>query len=372
LWHEFCHVVTLNKTRNKMPRWLSEGISVYEERAENTSWGQRMTPKYREMVLDDEATPVSQLSGAFLKPKSAVHLQFAYYQSSMVVEYLVGRYGLAAVQRTLDDLGEGIAINQALARHTEPIKKLDEEFARWFKQQAERLAPGVDLERPELEGGIDIKAIAEWNKEHPKNFWGLIVEGQALIAAKKWQEAKRPLEEAARLYPTYDGAESPYALLAAIHRELGETQAERAVLEKLAALDADAVDARLRLVELAAEEQDWEAVGEHARAMLAINPLVAAPHRHLARAAEALGERKPAIDANRALLVLQPLDKAEIHFRLAGLLRDEGLHDDAKREVIEALEQAPRYLAAHRLLLEITRQSTAKPPPSAAQNTAPE
>ena len=34
LWHEFCHVVTLNKTRNKMPRWLSEGISVYEERLE--------------------------------------------------------------------------------------------------------------------------------------------------------------------------------------------------------------------------------------------------------------------------------------------------------------------------------------------------
>ncbi len=32
LWHEFCHVVTLQKTNNKMPRWLSEGISVYEER----------------------------------------------------------------------------------------------------------------------------------------------------------------------------------------------------------------------------------------------------------------------------------------------------------------------------------------------------
>ena len=31
LWHEYCHVVTLNKTHNKMPRWLSEGISVYEE-----------------------------------------------------------------------------------------------------------------------------------------------------------------------------------------------------------------------------------------------------------------------------------------------------------------------------------------------------
>ena len=27
LWHEYCHVITLQKTRNKMPRWFSEGIS---------------------------------------------------------------------------------------------------------------------------------------------------------------------------------------------------------------------------------------------------------------------------------------------------------------------------------------------------------
>jgi tetratricopeptide (TPR) repeat protein len=338
-----------------MPRWLSEGISVYEERQENASWGQRMTPTYREMVLKEEAAPVSQLSGAFLKPKSPMHLQFAYYQSSMVVEYLVGRYGLAAVQRTLDDLGEGIAINQALARHTEPIKKLDEDFARWFKEQAEQLAAGVDLEKPELEGDVGLKSIAEWNKEHPKNFWGLILEGQALVAAKKWEQAKRPLEKAAELFPAYEGADGPLPLLASIHRELSETEAEQSVLEKLAALDADAADARLRLAELAAEKQDWKSVFKNAAAMLAINPLVAAPHRHLARAAEALGERKTAIDANRALLVLQPLDRAEIHFRLAGLLRAEGQPDEAKRHVLQSLEQAPRYLAAHRLLLELTR-----------------
>ena len=37
LWHEFCHVVTLTLTKNKMPRWLSEGISVYEERQARAS-----------------------------------------------------------------------------------------------------------------------------------------------------------------------------------------------------------------------------------------------------------------------------------------------------------------------------------------------
>ena len=39
LWHEFCHVVTLQITKNKMPRWLSEGISVYEELQANPVLG---------------------------------------------------------------------------------------------------------------------------------------------------------------------------------------------------------------------------------------------------------------------------------------------------------------------------------------------
>ena len=58
LWHEFAHVVTLNLTNNKMPRWLSEGISVYEELQRDPTWGQKMTPQYRRMILAGEMTPV--------------------------------------------------------------------------------------------------------------------------------------------------------------------------------------------------------------------------------------------------------------------------------------------------------------------------
>jgi len=65
--------------------------SVYEESQANPSWGQHMTPRYREMILEnDELTPVSKLSGAFLSPKSEQHLQFAYYESSLAVEFFGG------------------------------------------------------------------------------------------------------------------------------------------------------------------------------------------------------------------------------------------------------------------------------------------
>ena len=78
LWHEFCHVVTLQKTHNRMPRWLSEGISVYEERQRNPAWGQHMTPGYRQMILDgsvDSGESVERsISAAVIAATSAICL----------------------------------------------------------------------------------------------------------------------------------------------------------------------------------------------------------------------------------------------------------------------------------------------------------
>jgi len=229
LWHEFCHTITLTKTRNKMPRWLSEGISVYEERQEGGAWGQTMTPQYRELILAGKTTPVSKLSGAFLKPPTPMHLQFAYYESSMVVEYVVNRFGAEALKEVLDDLGKDVPINEALAKRTEPIDQLDQAFEAWLGERAEKLAAGADLERPKLDLDADSATMAKWNKDHPNNFWGLLGEGRALVAEKKWAQAKAPLQRAIELYPDCGEAGGPYVLLAAACRGLGENTAERGI-----------------------------------------------------------------------------------------------------------------------------------------------
>ena len=380
VWHEFCHVVTLNKTRNKMPRWLSEGISVYEERQETPSWGQVMNPPYRELILDGKATPVSKLSSAFLRPPTPMHLQFAYYESSMVVEYVIERFGIEALRKVLADLGDDVPINAALARHTEPIDKLDAAFEQWLKGKANELAAGVDWEKPEIDLDAGSAAMREWNEKHPSSFWGLLGEGRALIAERKWKEAVAPLEKAAKLYPTYGEAGGPYLLLAAAHREMGDAAAERAMLEKHLALDDDAIEPRLRLMEVAAAAQDWKAVRRVAEETLAVNPLVPPPHRYLAKAAAALGERAPAIEAHRTLLMLDPLDRADHHYQLAKLLVEDKKLPEARAEVVRALEEAPRFREAHKLLLKIVAESgpatpaaddAAAPPPDDAKEANP-
>jgi tetratricopeptide (TPR) repeat protein len=373
LWHEFCHTITLTKTRNKMPRWLSEGISVHEERREVSSWGQAMSPQYRELILKGQATPVSKLSGAFLKPPTPMHLQFAYYESSMVVDYVLSRFGAGALQNVLTDLGNDVPINDALAKHTEPIEKLDENFAAWLKKKAEELAPKADWKQPDLDLDAGSAEMAAWNKEHPNSFYGLLGEGRALISEKKYKEAMEPLNKAVELHPNYGEAGGPYLLLAAAHRGLSDAKAERAMLEKHLALDADAIEPRVRLMEIAAGEKDWKAVKREAEEVLGVNPLIPAPHRYLAQASEGLGERKVAIEAHRTLLLLDPLDRAEHHYQLARLHMEEKEMPEARRQVVRALEEAPRYRAAHGLLLEIagkmekpaTRPATAPATPPA-------
>ena len=353
LWHEFCHAVTLNLTENRMPRWLSEGISVYEELQEDPRWGQRMNPEYRRMILEGEMTPVGELSTAFMSPPSPTHLQFAYYQSAMVVEFLVERYGFDALRAILRNLGEGEQINAALAEHAGPIKGIERDFEAFARKRARNLAPELDWQKPEEE---QIAAAEQWVQENTDNYWALTMQGQILMARQQWQEAKGPLEKLMAAYPENVGKDSPYRLLAEVHRNLGEREQEIDMLTQLAARSADATDAYSRLMEVGTEREEWQQVVENGQRYMAVYPMLATVHERIGRATEALGRDEEAVAAYRRLLRLESGDPVDVNYRLARLLQ-EADPQAARRHLLEALADAPRFRDGHRLLLEIAGEN---------------
>jgi tetratricopeptide (TPR) repeat protein len=149
---------------------------------------------------------------------------------------------------------------------------------------------------------------------------------------------------------------SVYVLLATAYFKLGQTNEEYEVLSQLAAKDDDCTDAYLRLMEIASGSQKWPVVEQNARRYLAVNPLLASPYHYLAQASEEKGDTQTAIDAYRALLQLEAADPAAVHYRLARALHKRG-DPEARRQVLQALEEAPRYREALGLLLEINGQT---------------
>ncbi len=365
LWHEFCHVVTLTLTNNKMPRWLSEGISVYEEKLSNPAWGMEMTPQYREWILSGEMRPVRELTKAFMQPPSPMHVQFAYFQSSLVVEYIVQEHGIDALKSILTDLGNGVLINEALNRRTDSLAELEEGFATFAQQRAKQMAPEVDWSTPDKQVLLDPIAAAEFLKANPTNYIALTTSADALMQAGEWDAAERTLARMIELHPEDFAARKRLAI---VYRQQERPGEELAALESNIALSADDVAGAERLTELYSEQKNWSGVIRSTNALFAINPLTKGPWKLRAEAAEALNSADDAIEAWQALLTLEPEDPALVNFKLASLLHAKG-DPKAKRYVLMALEEAPRYREAHRLLLAIVGGADSEP--SAAKEAEP-
>lgn len=358
LWHEFCHVITLQMTGNKIPRWLSEGISVYEERQEDGRWGQRMTPVYRERILAGNVTPVSQLSSAFLNAGSGEDVNFAYYESSMVVEFIVDRYGFESLTAILSDLNRGLQINDALDRHAGGIDRLDEEFAADLQQRAEAFAPGVQFSRPDAEGPLSPELLAAGTKNYAV--------GMALAAAQLERgdvgAAEEQLKQLIAMFPQDESRSGARKLLAKLYADEERPADQRAVLAEHLQRSGDDVEAATTLLALQVAAEDWEAAADTGQLALAIDPLQPALLRTLLQVADAAGPPAERIRLLHGLLELDAVNAAQWHYLLASAYRTLD-PVAARRHVLLSLEQAPRYRDAHRLLLQLTDEASAEAVP---------
>lgn len=352
LWHEFCHVVTLTATRNRMPRWLSEGISVHEERLRDPGWGQPMTPKWRARILrKDGLTPIADLSSAFRGAEKPDDLMFAYFQSAMVVDFLVETYGEDRFRKLLTRLGQGEPANAALAAAFEELETLQNKFTAFAKARAEAYGPGIDWTRPD-ELAVDPFQAEDPLKAHPQNYWVRHAHTLKLLEEKRWEEAARSAEIQIGLFPAYVGEENGYELLARASGALGDDRGEASALRLWTQHSATASAACLRLLELDLRAKNWKGVKDTAPRQLAINPFIKPAHYALGYAAQESGDQATAIDSFENLLLLKPENPAEVHYRLGRLLSG----SDPKRaryHAIDALLEAPRYREAHDLLVEL-------------------
>ena len=351
LWHEYVHVTHLQQTRNRIPRWLAEGIAVYETRRARPEWDMDLEAEFAEAADQGELLAVSELNRGFTRPKSRNQIVLSYYQASVVVEYIVDTFGFEAVRRMLDLYNRNRTTAEAVREVTgRTMDDFDRAFADYTEtriaglRRVLRFKPTHD-EKPSM---AELESMAA---DHPESFYAHLMLGQALHMQKRFEEAIAPLERARTLFANYTDTGNPHALLAEIYLERGNTEAAMEVLEALTAVDEDDFTSCETLAGLYAREgRRGDALRILERAVM-IDPFDAGVRKMRAGLHERDGRPDLAVPEYEAVLAVETTDRVQAQYDLARAYLAAGRKDDARKAALKALEAAPGFEAAQEVLL---------------------
>ena len=359
LWHELAHTITLGATDARIPRWLTEGISVYEERRARQGWGDDTSIEFLMALKTDRLLPLAKLNNGFVRPESPEQIGLSYYQASLVVEHLEGTRGLSGLLALLHAYKEGQETPQAFEQ---ALGVSVAAFDAGFKTRlAERFGKTLGVLRkpgtkPPTRGDLESRASSD-----PDDFLAHALLGRMLFAEKRQDDARPFLERARALWPDSAGDESPLFPLAMIEKGRGDRRAAIADLQRLTSLNESHYDAHLELASLLEAEGDLVSAAALLERAVYIWPFDAPLFERQAALAEKRSDKAGLVRARLALVALEPVDKAQALFKLAQAELAAGDPGAAKRHVLRALEAAPRFAKAQELLLEIHRASGARP-----------
>ncbi|MGH9309334.1 MAG: tetratricopeptide repeat protein, partial [Vicinamibacterales bacterium] len=237
LWHELTHVVTLQLSNQRVPRWLTEGISVYEESQARREWGRDMEVPFARMLQRGEVLKVKDLNAGFTRPET---IGLAYYEASLLVDHIVTTFGQEAVRKLLAAYGQGAegeaALTRGLGATTEQLqvgfdKTLQARFAPLLAALGNVEGEG---KKPADAGEGDLAALKAAASANSGNYAAQLALGRVLAAAGD-PAAFEPLDRAAALVPVATGENSPNALIGGLAEKLGDLpraiKAYRALLE---------------------------------------------------------------------------------------------------------------------------------------------
>jgi cellulose synthase operon protein C len=353
LWHELAHVITIQMSNQRVPRWLTEGVSEYEQKRARPEWARQMDIEFAELMVKGETIKLSDLNAAFTDPRK---IGMAYFQGSVVVEHIIATYGAAGLNKLLRAYADGLdtdaALKSAVNTDFEQMQAgFDETLERRFGDLRRALS-GTDEETLAKKSLEELRLIAV---AEPGSYRVQMALGRALRKAGEADAAIAAFEKAAALVPLAHGNNSPHAQIAQIALEKNDRTRAIAELQSWVAADFDNVEAARELrrqMGLAGitDPAKVRAVNER---IAAIDPFDAEAHTVLGRLALQRNEATTAAREFKVVLALGPLDPAAAHTDLAESYLKAGKTAEAKKETLAALEIAPTYSRAQELLLNL-------------------
>jgi len=378
VWHEFMHVITLQMTNNRMPRWLSEGISVWEEKEGRSYWGREQGLDLVRASQQEQLLHISELNSGFTNARTNADLGFAYFQSYLVVDYITEHYGF---EKLVDLVKQYAFIKEDSERFSEvfdeSLDSFDAGFRTWIDERVAEINVYVHSEDVPDDGeghGHGIREnssaiLAElYNnaslKQHmrsriednARDFQAHLQLGIVLFKEEDYLSAKQSLQTAYDLLPTYTGYPSPALVMSQIYQAEGNEAERLRWLEILLENLQHDYDSAMILAENALQSGELERAEYYIDRAIQVDPYRSDVHQLKARYAEQIGDTALAVTEYEVLLELDINDPVEAQTDLAQAYLANGQLADARRSVLYALEVAPSYRRAQQVLLESVKE----------------
>jgi tetratricopeptide (TPR) repeat protein len=361
LWHELAHVFHLTLTDNRVPRWFSEGLAVYEERLARPGWGGDVDAGFLLAYRDGRLPPLSRLNDGFVRPTYPEQVVHSYFQASLAFEFIESRWGFDVIRETLAAYRDSEDPDSVLTSKLQiDSAALDAAFDEYLANRYATALAALEGTASSVEPG-ETESAPSLDTALPDRYFDQLRLGLSLLEKGDLELAELFLTRAQELFPEYAGGDSSYWLLASLFRQQERADAEERQLARMTAINAEHYEAQLRLARLRAERGDIEGAAAALDEALYIYPYDIDVHRELAGYFGELGRWEQAARERRAVLALNPVDLAEAHYRLADAYQRSGNRSSAREQILYALEIAPNYYRAQELLLAL------QPPPAPGQ-----
>lgn len=285
-WHEFAHVVTLQMSKGQVPRWLTEGLSVHEEKAHKAAWGREMDRELYDRWRNGRLLRMADINRAFRGPD----VMFAYFQGGLIADHVTKAWGFEAIQRMLRRFADDVTTEKVFEEVLKiPLADYDRRFAAYVEGLVGgyRLVPRWDDESR--------KAFAARAAKDPKDAEALVRLAWAHAQRGSTVDAGAALAKAKALTPD---APEVVLLEAEMARRAHRDDLAREHFTRFLAAGADDFGARLALADLALGAGDSKTAVAHLEAAKACFPRYIGkgdPYRRLAELFEGAGDLERAM-----------------------------------------------------------------------------
>ncbi len=368
--HEFTHVITLQMSKFRVPRWFTEGCSVYAEKL--AGWDRELEMEIYNAYQAGKLKRLDQFA-----QRRGFDLLHTYLFSSIIIEYIHKTYGMDTINKMLKEFGERKSQDNVFQECLgKTLKEFDDEFFDYFENQwlgqfkirrGVKLSKEKELKERLAKNAEDAEALAQlarisYQKDNlleaedyarrsleidAKNIEALLVMANSLFKkrgfkqslkyfnraiqagaddfgtyfklgkihfrAKKLPKAIEYFQKAKQAFPKYVEKENnPYYYLMEIYEEDDEPDKAIEQLEQLLKIDHEDFAGRMKLAKVYRQRGKHEDLVSFLKETIYLDPEDIKLHVWLAEAYKKTGKQDEALRSyQHALLLLGRLEPGE-------------------------------------------------------------